>query len=114
MLLAERCEYVLQAADAHILLAEIALATQAFECADHHSHRALELNPNDPHAAAYRAYVLAYLGRCGLSLLSLLDSALESGSRFPELIRARAQMGHDFLGSFDEAGSIHLFLRKAK
>jgi len=24
------------------------------------------------------------------------------------------KMGHDFLGSFDEAGSIHLFLRKAK
>lgn len=24
------------------------------------------------------------------------------------------KLGHDFLGSFDEAGSIHLFLRKAK
>jgi TusA-related sulfurtransferase len=24
------------------------------------------------------------------------------------------KMGHDFLGSFEEAGSIHLFLRKAK
>ena len=24
------------------------------------------------------------------------------------------KMGHEFLGSFDEAGSIHLFLRKAK
>ena len=23
-------------------------------------------------------------------------------------------LGHDFLGSFEEAGSIHLFLRKAK
>jgi TusA-related sulfurtransferase len=24
------------------------------------------------------------------------------------------KMGHDFLGSFEEAGAIHLFLRKAK
>lgn len=24
------------------------------------------------------------------------------------------KMGHEFLGSFEEAGSIHLFLRKAK
>ncbi len=24
------------------------------------------------------------------------------------------KMGHEFLGSFDDAGSIHLFLRKAK
>lgn len=24
------------------------------------------------------------------------------------------KMGHDYLGSFEEAGSIHLFLRKAK
>ena len=24
------------------------------------------------------------------------------------------KMGHDYLGAFDEAGSIHLFLRKAK
>lgn len=24
------------------------------------------------------------------------------------------KLGHDFLGSFDEAGSIHLFLRKTK
>ncbi|MBN9105889.1 MAG: sulfurtransferase TusA family protein [Propionibacteriaceae bacterium] len=24
------------------------------------------------------------------------------------------KMGHDFLGSFEEAGSIHLFLRKSK
>ncbi len=24
------------------------------------------------------------------------------------------KMGHDYLGSFDEAGSLHLFLRKSK
>jgi adenylate cyclase len=47
----------------HRILAEIALAAQAFERADHHSRRALELNPNDPHAAAYRSYVLAFLGQ---------------------------------------------------
>jgi len=45
------------------ILGEIALAAREFERADFHSARAVALNPNDAHAAAYRAYILTYLGR---------------------------------------------------
>ena len=45
------------------ILGEIALAAREFDRADFHSDRALVLNPNDAHAAAYRAYILTYLGR---------------------------------------------------
>jgi adenylate cyclase len=45
------------------ILGEISLHARQFERADFHSERALALNPNDAHAAAYRAYILTYLGR---------------------------------------------------
>jgi adenylate cyclase len=45
------------------ILGEIALAAREFGGADFHSAHAVALNPNDAHAAAYRAYILTYLGR---------------------------------------------------
>jgi adenylate cyclase len=49
----------------HRVLAQVLLALRRFGPADHHSERALALNPNDAHTAADRAYVLIYLGRPG-------------------------------------------------
>jgi adenylate cyclase len=49
----------------HRLLGEISLHAREFERADLHSARAVALNPNDAHAAAFRAYILVYLGRPG-------------------------------------------------
>jgi adenylate cyclase len=47
----------------HRILGQIALSAREFELADFHSERATTLNPNDAHAAAFRANVLPYLGR---------------------------------------------------
>ena len=47
----------------HRVLAMILLTAREFDRADHHSERSLALNPNDGDAAAYRAYVLCFLGR---------------------------------------------------
>jgi adenylate cyclase len=45
------------------ILGQIALSAREFEHADFHSERATTLNPNDAHAAAFRANVLPYLRR---------------------------------------------------
>ncbi|MFO1048553.1 MAG: adenylate/guanylate cyclase domain-containing protein [Geminicoccaceae bacterium] len=47
----------------HRILAVILINARAFERAGHHAERAVVLNPNDADAAAFRAYVLCYLGR---------------------------------------------------
>ena len=41
----------------------VLLTAREFDRADHHSERSLALNPNDGDAAAYRAYILSFLGR---------------------------------------------------
>jgi adenylate cyclase len=55
----------LDSEDSHCqrILGQIALSAREFERADFHSERATRLNPNDAHAAAFRANVLPYLGR---------------------------------------------------
>ena len=47
----------------HRILAMILLNTREFERAEQHADRATALNPNDADAAAYRAYMLCFLGR---------------------------------------------------
>jgi adenylate cyclase len=55
----------LDSEDSHCqrILGQIALSAREFERADFHSERATTLNPNDAHAAAFRANVLPYFGR---------------------------------------------------
>jgi adenylate cyclase len=47
----------------HRILGVALLFAREFDRADHHSARSLALNPNDAHAAAFRAYLLSCLGR---------------------------------------------------
>jgi adenylate cyclase len=47
----------------HRILAMILLTAREFERAGHHADRSVTLNPNDGDAAAYRAYILSFLGR---------------------------------------------------
>ena len=47
----------------HRILAMILLNAREFERAEQHADRATALNPNDADAAAYRAYILCFLGR---------------------------------------------------
>jgi adenylate cyclase len=47
------------------ILATISLHVRQFDRADFHSDRALILNGNDAHAAAYRAFILIFLGHPG-------------------------------------------------
>jgi adenylate cyclase len=47
----------------HRILAMILLEAREFERAAYHADKAVSLNPNDADAAAYRGYVLCFLGR---------------------------------------------------
>ena len=47
----------------HRILAMILLEAREFERAGYHADRAVALNPHDGDAAAYRAYILCFLGR---------------------------------------------------
>ena len=93
----------------HRVLAMALLFARAFERADVHSERSLTLNPNDAHAAAFRGYLLACLGRAeeAVALIrraidrnpyrpgyfwDLLACALHAAGRYEEAIAAFARV----------------------
>jgi tRNA 2-thiouridine synthesizing protein A len=50
----------------------------------------------------------------GVAVGSVMEVLATDSGTLKDIPAWCKKMGHEFLGSFDEAGSIHLFLRKAK
>lgn len=50
----------------------------------------------------------------GVALGNVMEVLATDSGTLKDIPAWCKKMGHEFLGSFDEAGSIHLFLRKAK
>lgn len=69
------------------ILAEISLESRHYERADFHSQRSLTLNPNDAHAAAYRAYILIHLGR-PQEAVQWIGTAMRLNPFYPEWYRS--------------------------
>ena len=86
----------------HRVLAQVLLALRRFGPADHHSERALALNPNDAHAAADRAYVLLYLGRPG-EAVALMHQAARLNPLHPLWYWTMLARALHFSGEHEEA-----------
>lgn len=50
----------------------------------------------------------------GVSLGNVMEVLATDSGTLKDIPAWCRKMGHEFLGSFEESGSIHLFLRKAK
>ncbi|MEK0084229.1 adenylate/guanylate cyclase domain-containing protein [Benzoatithermus flavus] len=86
----------------HRILAEICLHARRFQLADRHSERAVALNPNDAQNAAFRAYVLMFLGRPEESV-ALIASAIRRDPFHPGWFIGTLGRALHFAGRHEEA-----------